>query len=97
VEQPNPVVRRYERVRKPVERYSPLDFRSTFVLTTTDEEPKSTWKVVDSIESKLSEDIMVEEMESLHKNKMWDLVELHSGRKLIGRKWVFKKKMNVAG
>jgi hypothetical protein len=40
---------------------------------------------------------MVEEMESLHKNEMWDLVELPSGRKLVGSKWVFNKKMNVAG
>ena len=40
---------------------------------------------------------MVEEMESLHKNETWDLVRLPSGINLIDRKWVFKKKMNVAG
>jgi hypothetical protein len=40
---------------------------------------------------------MVEEMESLYKNETWDLVKLPSGRNPIGRKWVFKKKMNVAG
>jgi hypothetical protein len=40
---------------------------------------------------------MVEEMESLHKNKTWDLVKFPSGRKLVDRKWVFKKKMNVTG
>jgi len=34
---------------------------------------------------------MVEEMESLHKNETWDLVELP-----IGSKWVFKKKLNIA-
>ena len=37
---------------------------------------------------------MADEMESLHKNDAWDLVELPAGRKPIGRKWVFKKKMN---
>jgi hypothetical protein len=40
---------------------------------------------------------MVEEMESLHKNETWDLVKLPSGRNPIGRKWVFKKKMNATG
>ena len=40
---------------------------------------------------------MVEEMESLHKNETHDLVKLPSGINLVGRKWVFKKKMNVAG
>ena len=40
---------------------------------------------------------MVDEMPSLHKNDAWALVELPAGRKPIGRKWVFKKKMNVEG
>ena len=40
---------------------------------------------------------MVDEMASLHKNEAWDLVELSAGRKPIGSKWVFKKKMNVEG
>jgi hypothetical protein len=40
---------------------------------------------------------MVEEMESLHKNETWDLVELPSGRKLVSNKWVLKKNMNVGG
>ena len=40
---------------------------------------------------------MVDEMASLHKNEAWDLVEFSAGRKPIGRKWVFKKNMNVEG
>ena len=40
---------------------------------------------------------MEEEMASLDKNEDWDLVELPTGRKPIGIKWVFKKKMNVEG
>eukprot|EP00253_Pinus_taeda_P030627 PITA_30627 len=40
---------------------------------------------------------MVDEMESLHKNEVWDLVELLAGRKHIDNKWVFKKKMNAEG
>eukprot|EP00253_Pinus_taeda_P030043 PITA_30043 len=40
---------------------------------------------------------MVDEMASLYKNEGWDLVELPAGRKLIGNKWVFKKKKNAEG
>ena len=40
---------------------------------------------------------MVEEMESLQNNETWALVELPNGINIIGSKWVFKKKMNVAG
>jgi len=38
---------------------------------------------------------MVDEMASLDKSEAWDLVELSVGRKPIGSKWVFKKKMNA--
>jgi hypothetical protein len=65
------------------------------VLTSTDNEPKSVEEAVDSIEGKLWKDAMVEEMESLHNNEMCDLVKLLRGRNPIGRKWVFKKKMNA--
>ena len=44
----------------------------------------------------LKED-MVDEMESLHKNEAWDLVDFLDGRNPIGRKWVFKNKINVEG
>jgi hypothetical protein len=40
---------------------------------------------------------MVEEMESLHKNETWDLVEIPNGRRPIGNKWVFKKNLNAIG
>jgi hypothetical protein len=39
---------------------------------------------------------MVEEMDALDKNEAWDLVELPTGRKAIGNKWVFKK-LNAKG
>jgi hypothetical protein len=53
VERPKPVVRRSERVRKLVKRYSPPKFRSTFMLSTNDDEPKSIMEVVDSEEGKI--------------------------------------------
>ena len=39
---------------------------------------------------------IVEEMESLNKNKTWEYSELPKGKKLIGCKWVFRKKEAVS-
>ena len=39
---------------------------------------------------------MVEENESLSKNKTWELTELPKRKKPIGCKWVFKKKKAVS-
>jgi hypothetical protein len=61
----------------------------------SNDETKLVDEAVDFAKGKLWKDAMVEEMESLHKNETWDLFKLPSGRKLVGRKWVFKKKMNV--
>jgi hypothetical protein len=40
---------------------------------------------------------MDEEMAALDKNEDWDLVYFLTGRNLIGRKWVFKNKLNAKG
>jgi hypothetical protein len=40
---------------------------------------------------------MVEEMDALDKNEAWDIVELFVGIKLVGSKWLFKKKFNAQG
>jgi hypothetical protein len=36
-------------------------------------------------------------MASLDKNDAWDLLELLTRRNPIGKKWVFKKKLNAEG
>ncbi|GJY08330.1 retrovirus-related pol polyprotein from transposon TNT 1-94 [Tanacetum coccineum] len=40
---------------------------------------------------------MGEEIESLHKNKTWGLVQLPERRKIVGCKWVFKMKTGLPG
>ena len=90
-------MRRSVRKRRQTERYSPSAFCLGFALTITDDEPRTFREVVDSEDGKLWKEAMVDEMASLHKNDAWDLVELPAGRKPIGSKWVFKKKMNVEG
>jgi hypothetical protein len=97
VEQPTLVVRRSKHVIKPVEKYSPTAFHFTFILTSTGDEPKSVTEAFDSTEGKLWKDIMVEEIESLQNNETRDLVKLPSGRNHVGRRWVFKKMINVVG
>ena len=36
-------------------------------------------------------------MDALDKNEAWNLVQLLVGRKVVGRKWLFKKKLNEKG
>ena len=40
---------------------------------------------------------MEKEMESLHKNEVWDLVKLSKDRRAVGNKWVFKLKVGSNG
>lgn len=42
-------------------------------------------------------DAMKEELDSIHENETWELVELPQGRKAIGSKWVFKIKVDENG
>ena len=40
---------------------------------------------------------MDEEMVALDKNEAWDIVEFSTGINPIGKKWVFKNKLNAEG
>ena len=75
-----PALRRSDRERRPVERYSPPNFHSAFVLSAVNDEPKPIKETVSSEECKLWKNAMVDEMEA------WDLVEQPDGRKPIGSK-----------
>ena len=62
-------MRRYDYARRLVERYSPPDFYSTFVLSIINDEPRSIKEAVSYEECKLWKNAMVEEMEALDKNE----------------------------
>jgi hypothetical protein len=85
------------RERRLSERYTPSNFRSNFALSITNDDPRFFKEAMDLEDGNLWKRAMDEEMESLDKNEAWDLVDLTIGRKHIGNKWVFKKKLNAEG
>ena len=60
-------------------------------------DPLTFTQAVKSENSKLWHDAMTDEMNSMANNDVWDLVELPSGSKAIGCKWVFKTKRDSQG
>lgn len=95
VEQQNPSLRRFGRVRKELESYTPPNFQSTFVLYTIGDEPKSVGKEINSIDSKLCPKSMKEKMDYFHKNETWYLFKLPDGRKHVDCKWMLMQNLNA--
>eukprot|EP00253_Pinus_taeda_P002028 PITA_02028 len=62
-------VRRSVRERRQPERYSPSTFYSNFVLSITNDDPKTVKEVVDLEDGKLWKEAMVDEMASFHKKE----------------------------
>ena len=60
-------------------------------------DPETFSQAVSSKESNLWHKAMIEEMNSMRINQVWDLVELPDGLKAIGCKWVFKTKKDSQG
>ena len=61
------------------------------------EEPTSYHKAIDSLNHKELMDVMRDEIETMTKNKVWELVVLPSRCKFIRKKLVFKIKCWVNG
>ncbi|KAG9442249.1 hypothetical protein H6P81_018103 [Aristolochia fimbriata] len=86
-------------IQKP-NRYSDADLvaYALSVAETIDESEPSTYKeVIQSDNSKRWLVAMNEKMESLHKNQTWKLVKPPKGKKIMGCKWVFKRKEGIPG
>ena len=66
-------------------------------ISDLEEDPKSYKEATNCAQSKLWVEAMWEELNSLRKNKVWELVYLPNNRKPIGCKWIFKRKLNAAG
>uniref|UniRef100_A0A2N9J6C2 CCHC-type domain-containing protein n=1 Tax=Fagus sylvatica TaxID=28930 RepID=A0A2N9J6C2_FAGSY len=81
--------------KRPPVRYGFEDLVS-YALLTSSEDPSTFQEAIESSEKDKWMEAMVEENESLSKNKTWELTELPKGKKPIGCKWVFKKKEAVS-
>ncbi|KAG9449432.1 hypothetical protein H6P81_009397 [Aristolochia fimbriata] len=62
-----------------------------------DNDPISFSQAINSKESELWCNAMKEEMDCMSSNKVWDLVQLLTGFKPIGCKWIFKTKRDSLG
>ena len=67
------------------------------VATGTQKEPGTVAEAMAGPKKDKWKNVMDKEMESLHKNYVWELVELPKDRKAVGSKWVFKLKTDSDG
>jgi len=91
VEEPDVTLRRSSR-----ERRMPDYYGNRATLADASGDPTS-WKEATTSTDKTKWVDAMEEVESLHVNKVWDLVELPKDRKAVGSKWVYKTKISANG
>ena len=89
-----PALRKSTRVRRPP------DYYGTYVNTVKADfspEPTTFNEAASSPDNKHWLEAMEKEMSSLKSNEVYDLVELPKDRKVVGSKWVYKRKMKADG
>ena len=64
-----------------------------YSANTTFKKPTTVREALESNEGEEWHSAMEKEMESIHNSDVWDLVELPTGKRLVGNKWVFKRKL----
>ncbi|KAG8483166.1 hypothetical protein CXB51_022143 [Gossypium anomalum] len=92
---------RTKREIKPPKKYAEADLVAYALNVAEDidanQEPSNYSEAISCEDSEKWMFAMQEEMESLHKNKTWDLVKLPKGKKTVRCKWMFKKKEGTPG
>lgn len=86
-------LRRSTRNRQQPDRYSP----SHILLLTEQQDPSSVAEAKSSPNKVKWAEAMEREMESLQSNEVWELVEPPPNQRVIGSKWVFKRKVDADG
>ena len=87
----NEELRRSKRPRKE------FSYGNEFQTFLVDNDPLTYFDVISSSDSKFWKKAIKTEIGSIMKNKTWILVDLPPGAKLIGCKWIFKRKHNPDG
>ena len=64
---------------------------------TDDHDPSSVAEAKSAPDAPEWEKAMENEMKSLHSNDVWELVELPPDRRIVGSKWIFKRKIDADG
>ena len=83
-------IRRSGRTRLPPLRFEE-EFPKTFMTLLQDDDEPATFKhAISCPASQKWMDAMVEELDSIKVNRVWELVDLPKGRREIGNKWVLK-------
>ena len=83
---------------RPVRERRPPEMYGEWVNLTKDQrEPTTVKEALGSSNKEKWQEAMEREMTSLFENDVWDLVDLPTGRKTIGSKWVFKEKLGPDG
>ncbi|WVZ16441.1 hypothetical protein V8G54_009423 [Vigna mungo] len=92
---------RERRISKPTKRLGEADLICYALNAAEDlnrsDEPRSYKEALDSSDRHVWQGAMEEELEALKKNSTWRLVDLPKGKKVIGSKWIFKKKEATPG
>ncbi len=91
-----PELRRSARPRRQPKRFYD-EYALLAALLSTEEEPKSFADAMESSQASKWRDAAEEEIQALHLNKTWDLVQLPHGRKPVGCRWVFRLKKDDQG
>ncbi|MCQ7016867.1 DDE-type integrase/transposase/recombinase, partial [Clostridioides difficile] len=91
------VPRRSGRVVRQPERFMFLGESSDLVLGEQEQDPWTYEEALQDKDVRSWQKAMKSELESMYSNKVWELVELPSGLKAIGCKWVYKRKRGSDG
>ncbi|KAJ9545085.1 hypothetical protein OSB04_024792 [Centaurea solstitialis] len=91
-----PPLRRSDRVRYAPERYNLLISDGDDTQVDLDE-PTSYQEAMAGPEAAKWKEAMESEMQSMYDNQVWDLVDHIPIQKIVGHKWVFKKKTDMDG
>ena len=97
VEPSTHTLRRSNRESRPPKRLYLIQEKSLDVLLIEETDPFTYREAMLDIDSAKWQEAMKSELDSMHQNQVWDLVQLPEGIVLIGCKWVYKRKRGPDG